>query len=561
MRHKIKMKPKRTHLKIDHKSSEPFNILIASDLHIGYKESDDVRGKDTYNTFNEILSIAKEKDVDFILLGGDLFHENKPSRYSMYNTICALRKYCFGDKNIAFEYIENCDLNHNHNFQHPNFLDHNLHVSIPIFSIHGNHDDPTGELSLCTLNLLSSSGLMNYFGKMTNFEDIRISPIILKKGNTQVAIYGLGNIKDTVLFELFLNGKVVFDKPDNYYDHYNIFVLHQNRAVHGKKNYIPENVIPEFIDLVLWGHEHECLIDMVPLGPSSVYITQPGSTVITALSQGEETPKHVGILEVNGKKGNMMSIQLKTSRIFLMKDVSTDDVMDDDEYSAMSQSDILKNFCRSHIQKMIQDYSKKLENGFYLPREPIDLKPLLRLRVFYKPEENIIDSKRISLEFQKNVANGESIVMFAKKRDLKNSESNTVKFRSYEETNHDIIELTKKRLMDLDEENNLCVLNIDTISTSLSEFIAKYEKDSIKNALSKSLKAIQTHLKLREVVSENLKKEIIMYNSSIMELELKSQSSNNKNINEDHGTKFDFEDEPPKKIKKRGRGRPNKYIH
>ena len=45
------------------------------------------------------------RNVDFILLGGDLFHENKPSRKTRHTTIELLKKYCFGDRPCEFEVI------------------------------------------------------------------------------------------------------------------------------------------------------------------------------------------------------------------------------------------------------------------------------------------------------------------------------------------------------------------------------------------------------------------------------------------------------------------------
>jgi len=41
----------------------------------------------------------------------------------------------------------------------------------------------------------------------------------------------------------------------------NFLVLHQNRTAHtqGAKNCIVESSLPGFLDLVLWGHEHECI--------------------------------------------------------------------------------------------------------------------------------------------------------------------------------------------------------------------------------------------------------------------------------------------------------------
>ena len=74
---------------------------------------------------------------------------------------------------------------------------------------------------------------------------------------------------------------------------------HIYRAKHGQKNHIPENFIPAFFDLVVWGHEHECRIEAEysVVGTDGdgeeegVYISQPGSSVATSLSEGETKKK------------------------------------------------------------------------------------------------------------------------------------------------------------------------------------------------------------------------------------------------------------------------------
>ena len=47
---------------------------------------------DSFNSFREILDIALERRVDFVLLGGDLFHDNKPTRNSERQCIEILRE-------------------------------------------------------------------------------------------------------------------------------------------------------------------------------------------------------------------------------------------------------------------------------------------------------------------------------------------------------------------------------------------------------------------------------------------------------------------------------------
>lgn len=51
--------------------------------------------------------------VDFILLGGDLFHDNKPSRRCIHNCITLMRKYCMGDSPIHFNILSDQTVNFN----------------------------------------------------------------------------------------------------------------------------------------------------------------------------------------------------------------------------------------------------------------------------------------------------------------------------------------------------------------------------------------------------------------------------------------------------------------
>lgn len=72
---------------------------------------------------------------------------------------------------------------------------------------------------------------------------------------------------------------------------FNMFVLHQNRAKHSATSYIPEQFLESFLDLVIWGHEHECKLNIreekVEWNPiQELYICQPGSSIATSLSEG-----------------------------------------------------------------------------------------------------------------------------------------------------------------------------------------------------------------------------------------------------------------------------------
>ena len=71
------------------------------------------------------------------------------------------------------------------------------------------------------------------------------------------------------------------------------FVIIFVRSKHGSTNYIPEKFLSDFLDLIIWGHEHECIIDPTNTeDPNlSFYISQPGSSVATSLSEGEAKAK------------------------------------------------------------------------------------------------------------------------------------------------------------------------------------------------------------------------------------------------------------------------------
>ena len=84
------------------------------------------------------------------------------------------------------------------NYENPNY-----NIQLPVFSIHGNHDDPAGDGGLAALDLLSTANLVNYFGRASNVDKIALAPILIKKGSTKLALYGLGHVRDERLARSF----------------------------------------------------------------------------------------------------------------------------------------------------------------------------------------------------------------------------------------------------------------------------------------------------------------------------------------------------------------------
>ena len=86
-------------------ASDTIKILVSSDNHVGYNERDGVRGNDSWIAFQEVMQIAKEQDVDMVLLAGDLFHDNVPSRQALHKVIESIRMNCLGDKPCELEFL------------------------------------------------------------------------------------------------------------------------------------------------------------------------------------------------------------------------------------------------------------------------------------------------------------------------------------------------------------------------------------------------------------------------------------------------------------------------
>lgn len=406
---------------------DTIRILITTDNHVGYNENDLIRGDDGWKTFQEITYLAKTRDVDMILQGGDFFHVNKPSKKSLYHVMKSLRLNCMGDRPCELELLSDPSNLLDGGFNTVNYEDPNLNVSVPVFAISGNHDDATGEGFLLPLDLLSVSGLINYFGKIPNNEEISVTPLLFQKGTTKLALYGISNVKDERLHRLFKNGNVKFLRPNVKTDEwFNLLAVHQNHFQHSLISFLPESYLPNFLNFVLWGHEHEC-IPNPSFNPDTGFDTlQPGSSIATSLSEGETAEKNVFILNIKNKKYSIESIRLQTVRPFVMKEVSL-------QHEGFvpgpgSKDDILK-FLISEVEKLIQEARLmfKTNNPDLVDEETGEIEesliplPLVRLRVEYTGDFEIENARRFSNRFVGRIANVNDVIHYYKKKGEKSA--------------------------------------------------------------------------------------------------------------------------------------------
>ncbi|XP_046736595.1 double-strand break repair protein MRE11 isoform X2 [Diprion similis] len=381
-----------------------------------------------------------------------------------------------------------------------NFEDANLNVEIPVFSIHGNHDDPSGPGQIGSLDLLSVTGLVNYFGKWTNLNEIQLAPLLFRKGCTNLALYGLSYIKDQRLSRLMRDGKVHTLRTKEINDCFNIFVLHQNRAKHAENAFVPEEDLPNFFDFVLWGHEHECRIETEQVGKKHYHICQPGSPVATSLCQGEAVPKHAGILKVYKTGFKLQKLKLKTVRPFVFDTLNVDDNNDIKIQSSEKISDSIEKYVDNYIENIMMPKAADQLSGD--PHQPT--LPLLRLRVFYTDEKQKFDTFRLEQKYVDQVANSGEIILLRKKK------SGLAKREDLDDYNVDDTDAVIEEALGYDEDepewnktvqggirkyfasgnkkNKLTILSLTGLNEALSQFVDKGDSNAFDDIIEHQMK-------------------------------------------------------------------------
>lgn len=483
---------------MEYPDEDTIRILITTDNHVGYNENDPVTGDDSWKTFHEIMMMAKSNNVDMVLQGGDLFHVNKPSKKSMYQVMKSLRLACMGEKPCELELLSDPSKVFYYNeFTNVNYEDPNYNISIPVFAIAGNHDDATGESLLCPMDLLQVCGLVNHFGKVLEADKIQLVPLLFQKGRTKLALYGMASVRDERLFRTFKEGKVTFEVPSiREGEWFNLMCVHQNHTGHTNTAFLPEQFLPEFLDLVVWGHEHECIPHLVHNPSKNFDVLQPGSSVATSLCEAEAKPKNVFILELRyDKPPKLSTIPLTSVRTFTMKSIS----LRDQEILRPHDKEAITKFLVEQIEEMIQEANAEtIEKSKVHGDEDEDLSslplPLVRLRVDYSGPANgasmidyqVENPRRISNKFAGRVANGNTVIQFYKKT---RSTTSTSKKLSPSMNEADIERLmhegggeleVQTLIDDLLRKMQLSLLPENGMNDAVKKFVDKDEKYALK---------------------------------------------------------------------------------
>ncbi|KAM0155061.1 hypothetical protein ACHAQE_006964 [Botrytis cinerea] len=482
-------------------AADTIRILIATDSHVGYAENDAVRKDDSWRSFDEVMRLAKDQDVDMVLLAGDLFHYSQPSRKAMYQVMRSLRMNCLGEKPCELELLSDANDIFDGSFNHVNYEDPDINVAIPVFSIHGNHDDPAGDGNYCALDLLQAAGLVNYFGRTPEVDRIQIKPVLLQKGQTKLALYGMSNVRDERLYRTFRDGHVKWFKPGvQQKDWFNIMAVHQNHHAHTETSYLPENFLPDFLDLVVWGHEHECLIDPTYNPEKSFHVMQPGSSVATSLVPGEAIPKHVAIASITGREFKVEKIRLKSVRPFITKEVvlATDKRTKHLAKVKDNRTKLTKELM-TIVDELIDQARAEWVSLQDEPEEELDdiPLPLVRLKVEFTPPEggkfDCENPQRFSSRFINRVANIKDVIQYHRKKagairksateiDLP-EEGTLAQVAGFDDVK---VELLVKEFL---EKQSLQVLPTTPFGDAVGQFVDKDDRHAMEIFVQKSLKA------------------------------------------------------------------------
>jgi double-strand break repair protein MRE11 len=233
----------------------------------------------------------------------------------------------------------------------------------------------------------------------------------------------MSNVRDERLFRTFRDGHVKFFKPGvQQKDWFNLMAVHQNHHAHSETNYLPENFLPEFLDLVVWGHEHECLIEPRLNPEMNFHVMQPGSSVATSLVPGEAVPKHVAILSITGKEFKVEPKRIKSVRPFVTQELA---LATDKRFKGLARLKENKSKVTQGLIAVVDELIEQAkEEWLSIQDKDVEIEevplPLVRLRVESSaPDGGKFDCEnpqRFSNRFVGRVANVNDVVQFYKKK-------------------------------------------------------------------------------------------------------------------------------------------------
>ncbi len=343
--------------------------------------------------------------------------------------------------------------------------------------------------------------------------------------------------------------------------------------------------------MVIWGHEHECLIDPTWNPEMNFHVMQPGSSVATSLAVGEAVPKQVAILSIKGKDFTVETIRLKTVRPFIMKEI----VLAEEKEAMRLVKKVnnrteLTRLLEGIIQGMIEQANEEWEEAQDEEDRDEDEKPplpLIRLRVEYTaPGGGNFDCEnpqRFSNRFLGKVANVNDVVQFYRKKAGVSRKSQNAPDMP-EEAMLASLTLDTVRVEKLVREfltaQSLTIFPQNSFGNAVSEFVDKDDKHAMEEFVEKNLENQVQQLMNMDHMDEDTMRDAMEEGKSHLEELYAAGALKNKRtrrkpqpdgydsdlngpwedqpaaiIRSDNEDEQDSDDEPPAKPAARGRGK------
>ncbi|ELK27889.1 Double-strand break repair protein MRE11A [Myotis davidii] len=292
-------------------------------------------------------------------------------------------------------------------------------------------------------------------------EKVDISPVLLQKGSTKIALYGLGSIPDERLYRMFLNKKVTMLRPkEDENSWFNLFVIHQNR--------------------------------------------------------------HVGLLRIKGKKMNMQKIPLCTVRQFFMEDVVLADHPDIFNPDNPKVTQAIQSFCLEKIEEMLENAERERLGNVGQPDKPLirlrvdysgGFEPFNVLRFSQKFVDRIANPKDVIHFFRRREQKENTEFTTLRKLtvdkvwrsscsdSIRREEINFGKFitKPFEGTTLRVEDLVKQYFQTAEKNVQLSLLTERGMGEAVQEFVDKEEKDAIEELVKYQLEKTQRFLKERHI--------------------------------------------------------------
>ena len=268
------------------------------------------------------------------------------------------------------------------------------------------------------------------------------------------------------------------------------------------------------MDLVVWGHEHECLIDPQKDHQMGFHIMQPGSTVATSLMPGEAVQKHVAILKIRGKEFESEAIPLKTVRPFVTREVV---LQDEPGMKKIAKRDNNRTDITRHLEGIVREMINEAKSAWAATHETNEDEsgtqqgmplPLIRLRVEYTaPEGGRFDCEnpqRFSRRFEEDVANVNDVILFHRKKTTTLKAKDTTNIPEEEILERLTIDSVKvdKLVREYLTAQALTILPQNSFGDAVSQFVNKDDKHAMEAFVEGSLGDQVKHLMTTDGVED-----------------------------------------------------------